>query len=30
VELPQCSHYPWRERAARDAFAELVRAFIAK
>jgi pimeloyl-ACP methyl ester carboxylesterase len=29
-ELPDCSHYPWRERAARGPFAALVRAFIAK
>ena len=27
-ELPECSHYPWRERAARAPFAALVRAFL--
>lgn len=28
-ELARCSHYPWREREARDEFASLVRTWIA-
>jgi pimeloyl-ACP methyl ester carboxylesterase len=29
-EISHCSHYPWRERTAREPFAALVRDFVAK